>query len=255
MTTTASQIGLPDRDIALIKSLFNLSPKLRHDYRFVDKDDPLLAGAVADVLFVNSDDVECLEKWRELEQRSPLTTPIMVSSSGQQVRHFKTLQRPLVLKRLIEALESVTTTETALDQSAETPVQEALHVLVVDDSFPLRKYMQHKLPELMQESLVVEFAANGEEALEKTKQRHYHLVFLDVVMPGLDGYKVCKQIKAMKSTCVVMLTSRKSPFDKVRGSMAGCDAYLTKPPEDARLQQILEHCWSTIHAGVKAAHG
>jgi twitching motility two-component system response regulator PilG len=64
-----------------------------------------------------------------------------------------------------------------------------------------------------------------------------------VVLPGIDGYQVCKLIKsnkqAVKRTAVVMLTSRSSPFDKLRGSLAGCDEYLTKPVDENHLLEVI----------------
>jgi two-component system cell cycle response regulator len=62
-------------------------------------------------------------------------------------------------------------------------------------------------------------------------------------MPGMDGYEVCKQIKAaagtIPPTAVVLLTSKSSPLDKLRGNLSGCDAYLTKPvAEDELLATI-----------------
>jgi twitching motility two-component system response regulator PilG len=89
----------------------------------------------------------------------------------------------------------------------------------------------------------VDFAETGEEAVGLTGQREYACVFLDVVLPGIDGYQVCKLIKAnkhaIKKTAVVMLTSRSSPFDKLRGSLAGCDEYLTKPLDEDRLLEVI----------------
>ena len=89
----------------------------------------------------------------------------------------------------------------------------------------------------------VDFAENGEEAVGLTGTREYTCVFLDVVLPGIDGYQVCKLIKAnkqaIKKTAVVMLTSRSSPFDKLRGSLAGCDEYLTKPLDEDRLLEVI----------------
>jgi twitching motility two-component system response regulator PilG len=76
-----------------------------------------------------------------------------------------------------------------------------------------------------------------------TGSKEYTCVFLDVVLPGIDGYQVCKLIKsnkqAVKRTAVVMLTSRSSPFDKLRGSLAGCDEYLTKPVDENRLLEVI----------------
>lgn len=113
-------------------------------------------------------------------------------------------------------------------------------VLVVDDNATVRAFMQAKLAPFKFE---VDFAENGEEAVGLTGTREYACVFLDVVMPGIDGYQVCKLIKgnkkAIKKTAVVMLTSRSSPFDKLRGSLAGCDEYLTKPLDEDRLLAVI----------------
>lgn len=64
------------------------------------------------------------------------------------------------------------------------------------------------------------------------KGRSYDLAFLDVVMPGTDGYELCRKIKHNPYTRlmpVLMLTSRSSPFDRARGALSGCDSYMTKP--------------------------
>ena len=74
------------------------------------------------------------------------------------------------------------------------------------------------------------------------REKKYDIIFLDVVMPGADGYEVCKAIKKGNNTYVVMLTSKKSPFDKIRGTMSGCNAYITKPPSDQRLKQEIQTC-------------
>ena len=93
------------------------------------------------------------------------------------------------------------------------------------------------------EGFEVDFAETGEEAIGLSGTQEYTCVFLDVVLPGIDGYQVCKLIKsnkqAIKKTAVVMLTSRSSPFDKLRGSLAGCDEYLTKPLDEDRLLEVI----------------
>ena len=64
-------------------------------------------------------------------------------------------------------------------------------------------------------------------------------------MPGIDGYEACRKIKAMPANSknikpsIIMLTSKSSPFDRIRGKMAGCDAYLTKPVQKSHLMQVL----------------
>ncbi len=112
-------------------------------------------------------------------------------------------------------------------------------VLVVDDNQTVREFMRNKLAAF---NFNVDYAENGEQAIGLTGQRHYTCIFLDVIMPGIDGYQVCKLIKAnraAKKSTVVMLTSKGSPFDKIRGAMSGCDAYLTKPVDEEKLVETI----------------
>jgi two-component system, cell cycle response regulator len=112
-------------------------------------------------------------------------------------------------------------------------------VLVVDDNLTVREFMKNKLAAF---NFNVDFAENGEQAIGFTGQKHYTCIFLDVIMPGIDGYQVCKLIKSNRTaqkTAVVMLTSKDSPFDKIRGSMSGCDAYLTKPVDEEKLLETI----------------
>jgi twitching motility two-component system response regulator PilG len=112
-------------------------------------------------------------------------------------------------------------------------------VLVVDDSSTMRRLMDITLGQL---GMQVEFADCAQDALNLLKGRRYDLVFLDVVLPDMDGYRVCKTIKGdkqTKMTPVIMLTSRDTAFDKVRGKMSGADSYLTKPLDRAALLQAI----------------
>lgn len=104
-----------------------------------------------------------------------------------------------------------------------------LNALVVDDSLAVRRQMQIEF-ELLNDDL--DLAENAESALAAINKKKYDIIFLDVVMPGQDGYSVCKQIKRNqlnRSTPVIMLTSRSSKIDKIKGTLSGCDAYLVKP--------------------------
>jgi len=110
--------------------------------------------------------------------------------------------------------------------------------MVVDDSRPVRKQLEIELKML---GAKVELAENGEQALALSRERCYDIIFLDVIMPGIDGYKVCKVLKKdvqSKDTPVIMLTGKTSPFDKVRGTLSGCDAYITKPLQHEEFQNI-----------------
>lgn len=130
-------------------------------------------------------------------------------------------------------------------------------VLIVDDSDIALKYMQNRLQHFGYSS---ELAKSGEEALVLAGNHSYHFVFLDVMMEGMDGYKTCRAIKNNKAhsgrpPVVVMLTSRGGTIDKIRGAMAGCDAYLTKPLNEKQLALVLKKYddssalqrWDAVH--------
>lgn len=125
-------------------------------------------------------------------------------------------------------------TATGPSETAQTaPSQEA--VLVVDDSATVRAFMRARLAPF---GFQLDFAESGEMAIDMVQARRYQCIFLDVLMPGIDGYQVCKRIKASttaRGTAVVMLTSKSSAFDRFRGSWAGCDAYLAKPVGEREL--------------------
>jgi twitching motility two-component system response regulator PilG len=130
-----------------------------------------------------------------------------------------------------------------------------IRALVVDDSTTVRRLMDLTLRPM---GVEVEFADRGEDALVLARQRGYDIVFLDVMLPGIDGYRVCKTLKNDKATRhmpVIMLTSKDSAFDKVRGIMAGTDVYLTKPLERAALLAAMHKCLPRIQATVLQAHG
>jgi two-component system, cell cycle response regulator len=141
------------------------------------------------------------------------------------------MQRPMLASRLLSALDRLVEGLAAAAAPRLAPVARAFQtkVLVVDDSPTVRKQIELVLAG-MQADVVT--AATGEEGLEHLKRQRFDLVLLDVVLPGTDGYGICRTIKRdpkLRQTPVVMLTSKSSPFDKIRGTLAGCDNYLTKP--------------------------
>lgn len=108
-------------------------------------------------------------------------------------------------------------------------------VLVVEDSAIARKFLQLRLQRL---GYRVQTSNCGEDALDVLEHRWFPLVFLDIALGGpgaIDGLQVCRHIKQRAAqpggapTAVLMVTSAASSSDRVRGSLAGCDAYLTKP--------------------------
>jgi twitching motility two-component system response regulator PilG len=86
-------------------------------------------------------------------------------------------------------------------------------------------------------------ATDGRSALEEIERIMPDLVLLDIMLPDLDGFEVCRQIKENPGTChvpVVMLSARKNRQDVERGAQVGADAYVTKPFKSAKVMEIME---------------
>ena len=102
-------------------------------------------------------------------------------------------------------------------------------VMVIDDSNTIRRSAEIFLKASGCEVILAE---NGFDALSKISSEHPQIIFVDIMMPRLDGYQTCALIKRnprFKSTPVIMLSSKNGVFDKARGRMVGSDQYLTKP--------------------------
>lgn len=105
-------------------------------------------------------------------------------------------------------------------------------ILIVDDEPHIRLLLEQTLEELEDEGVELIMADNGEEALEVIKAERPRLVFLDVMMPKMNGFDVCRTVKKdldMQDIYVVMLTAKGQEFDKQKGNDAGADIYMTKP--------------------------
>ncbi len=104
-----------------------------------------------------------------------------------------------------------------------------LKVMVIDDSKTIRRTAETLLK---REGCEVVTANDGFEALAKIADQHPHIIFVDIMMPRLDGYQTCALIKnnqVFKTTPVIMLSSKDGLFDKARGRIVGSEQYLTKP--------------------------
>ncbi len=105
-------------------------------------------------------------------------------------------------------------------------------ILIVDDEAHIRMLIAQTLEELEDKGIQIINAADGAEAVQLVKKELPNLVFLDVMMPKLNGFDACKQIKqdlGLKSVTVVMLTAKGQEFDRQRGKEVGADLYITKP--------------------------
>ena len=102
-------------------------------------------------------------------------------------------------------------------------------ILVIDDE----PYILRSLSYLLQrEGYSVETASNGEEGLQRVRSLRPPLVFLDIMMPHMNGYEVCEQVKqdsSLEHTYVIMLSAKGQQIDRERGLLGGADEYMTKP--------------------------
>lgn len=104
-----------------------------------------------------------------------------------------------------------------------------LTVMIIDDSRTIRRSAENLLT---REGCEVITAVDGFEALAKIAEHRPNIIFVDIMMPRLDGYQTCALIKhnrVFRSTPVIMLSSKDSIFDKARGKIVGSERYLTKP--------------------------
>jgi twitching motility two-component system response regulator PilG len=161
------------------------------------------------------------------------------------------IHRPFIATRVLSVLDQVAaqaptgpTQERVIGEDkpiVAKPVEPSVQTaLVVDDSSTVRKQIELELKLF---GIEVDAVESGEQAFESLAQKSYDLIFLDVVLPGIDGYQICKNIKkdkARKKTPVIMLTSKSSPFDRIKGALAGCDTYLTKPVKQSSFEKVVK---------------
>jgi len=119
-------------------------------------------------------------------------------------------------------------------------------VLIVDDESFIRFLLEQTLEELEDEGVELISADNGETALEIIRTELPDIVFLDVMMPKMNGFDVCNKVKnelGLRDVYIVLLTAKGQEFDKQKGIDAGADIYMTKPfnPDDvlAKAKEIL----------------
>ncbi len=119
-------------------------------------------------------------------------------------------------------------------------------ILIVDDEAHIRLLIEQTLEELQDQGVEILTVDNGADALETIKSVKPQLVFLDVMMPKMNGFDVCQTVKrelGMNDVYIVMLTAKGQEFDRQRGAQVGADVYMTKPfdPDEllAKAVQVL----------------
>ena len=106
------------------------------------------------------------------------------------------------------------------------------HILVVDDDNKIKELIKQFLVE---KGLIVSTASNAIEAKEKIEFFNFHLIVLDVMMPGQSGYELTKELKSSKNIPIILLTAKGEPENRIHGLEIGADDYLGKPFEPKEL--------------------
>ena len=126
-------------------------------------------------------------------------------------------------------------------------------VLVVDDEKLIVKGIRFSLE---QDGMEVDCAYDGEEAVEKAKEKKYDIILLDLMLPKMDGLEVCQQIREFSNVPIVMLTAKGEDMDKILGLEYGADDYITKPfnilEVKARIKAIMRRAGSNHEEKEKA---
>ena len=99
-------------------------------------------------------------------------------------------------------------------------------ILIVEDELAIAELEKDYL-ELS--GFTVEVCTDGTQGLAKSLQNDYDLIILDLMLPGVDGFEICRQVRAEKNTPIIMVSAKKDDIDKIRGLGLGADDYMTKP--------------------------
>jgi two-component system alkaline phosphatase synthesis response regulator PhoP len=121
-----------------------------------------------------------------------------------------------------------------------------MKILIVDDEAHIRSLIQQTLEELEDAGVELLTATNGLEALELIKSEQPRLVFLDVMMPKMNGFDVCRAVKrelGLVNTHIVLLTAKGQEVDRQKGEEVGADLYMTKPFDP---DQLLAHARQVV---------
>ena len=194
-------------------------------------------GTLADVILVDTSDPFAMQ-WA-VAQRWLADKPVIWAGAKNVrpthlavERHIKWPILPVLLYRAIEQAQGAPGA-----QAAALPAVSNNRVLIVDDSLAARNHLRSLLERMGVEVTDAETAEAGSDFATHSA---FACGFRDVLMPGSDGFEACRRIKARRNALpVVMLTSKSSPFDRVRGKIAGCDTYLTKPVDPAQLREVV----------------
>lgn len=219
--------------------------------------------ALLAAIFIVNDTPEAIEQAKKQQKNQII---ISISDHHNNNMGDYNIKRPLLITRVMRAMEqsseqwlknnpsdtgaieNKTTTQNIGLNTPPKKTTEAIkgkgekgdfHALVVDDSAAIRKQLELELRET---AITADYAVCGQDALQMLDKNSYDLIFLDIIMPDINGYDVCKQLrkkKDYKRTPVIMLSGKTGPLDEVEGILAGATTYLLKPVKHEQFQKTL----------------
>ena len=252
MSHSIALCGLTARDSRLLEIVINRATAGRHAFHAAQAEN----CAEPRVAIVDAASPLSLELYQEVLQRHPGLISVTISDHGMAGDTRYRIERKSLFLNVMRVLEDLAEHEFVGSKIAAHPNAAAaptpaptgaaaapeaafvegragepqpLTALVVDDSLTVREQMRQALARV---GIGCDLAESAEAAMQLLEHRSYTLAFLYVVMPGTDGFELCRKIKQnsyLRMMPVLMLTSRSSPFDRARGALSGCDSYLVKP--------------------------
>jgi len=250
-------LGVKADDFSVLKRSLFLSKSRSRSYVILDD----TSTQKADIIIADIDYISA----HPLADKTPSLVIVYGEDSTATVAENMPyiVSRPLLLPKVFSVFDLVTTevlgfvpeltvgavSETGSDMlrkasdklqsyiSSSVP-QMDISVLVVDDSLIIREQMKMILETM---GINVVTCDSGEQSVLMTQEQHYDIIFMDVIMPGIDGFAACKNIKhnsAVKEH-IIMLTSENSSVSHIKGRLAGASGYLTKPVSIEALSEQL----------------
>ncbi len=264
-------LGFEEKERTLFRNIFQLSEQRPLEFRAFSKQHEKYPH----IVIVNGDKNAALGQWSEFAKANAgANISAILLSRGEVPAGLKyVLSRPFLASRLFALLEKVVAEEhgyvapsalissddllarepervatkptpkpspaSAAPPAAKAVAKSSGNVLVVDDSLPVRIQLKSLLDNIVPS---VVFAETGEEALDLAEKQSFDIVFLDLILPGIDGYETCKRLRKMshlQKTPIIMLTSNSSPADRAKSKLAGCDTYLIKPVKKGTFETMV----------------
>ena len=238
--------GFSGNDQNVLRSILGLSKNRPISYRFNEVSGK---GAMSDLVILNGANSKAMTEWRLRPANTSARKAVIATDEPHDHYQTPVIKRPFVASKVLHALDQAVAMlepKSAVNMAPPSPASEPpmaekqpLRALVVDDSLVVRKQMELELQQL---GLQVHLAESARKAQAYLKRSTYQIIFLDVLLPDGDGLSICKAIKKDRfhtHTPVFLLTGKSSPFDRLKGKVAGCDVYLTKPLQIQTLRNAI----------------